>query len=78
MASWRPNTVTSSWPVKDSSMCPFSRPVFFHWAVNSFWDFEPMRPTTTPAIGSAIRAIRASCQDSTNIMMVMPMMVITA
>ena len=77
MSCWRPNTVTSSWPVKDSSICPFSCPVCRHWAVNSFWDLVPMIPITTPDSGRAISAISASCQESQNIMKMMPMMVST-
>ena len=78
IAAWRPNTVTSSWPVKDSSMCPLRRPVFFHCALKSFCDFEPMTPTTAPAIGRATSAMSASCHESANIMIVMPTIVSTA
>ena len=37
MSASRPKTRTRSWPEKDSSIWPFSAPVFFHWAANSFW-----------------------------------------
>lgn len=30
----RPKTFTSSCPVYASSICPFSSPVCFHWAMN--------------------------------------------
>ena len=56
-------------------MCPLSRPVSRHCAENSAWDFLPITPTTTPATGSAIRAMSASCQDSQNIMPTMPITV---
>ncbi len=77
MSACRPNTVTSSCPVKDSSMCPLSRPVSRHCAVNSAWDLLPITPTTTPATGNAISAMSASCQDSQNIMPMMPRIVST-
>ena len=64
--------------MKDSSTWPFRRPVPRHWAVKSFCDFAPMMPMTTPEIGRAIRAMSASCQDSQNIITVMPTMVRTA
>ena len=64
--------------MKDSSTWPFSRPVLRHWAVNSFCDFAPMSPMTTPEIGRAITAMSASCQVSQNIMTVMPTIVRTA
>ena len=64
--------------MKDSSTWPFKRPVWRHWAVNSFWDFEPIRPMATAEIGRAIRAMSASCQDSQNIITVIPTMVSTA
>ncbi len=75
MSASRPKTRTRSCPEKDSSIWPFSAPVFFHWAEKSFWLREPIRPAATPDSGSAIRAMRASCQDTMNIMMTMPMTV---
>ena len=49
--------------------------MFFHWAAKSFWLREPMMPAATAESGSATRAIRASCQDTMNIMMTMPITV---
>ena len=72
MSASRPKTRTRSWPEKDSSIWPFSSPVFFHWAAKSFWLRAPITPAATPESGSAMRAIRASCQDTMNIMMTMP------
>ncbi len=72
MSSSRPKTFISSWPEKDSSICPFSAPVFFHWAVNSFCARVPMMPAATADSGSATSAISASCQETTNIMITMP------
>ena len=43
----RPNTLTSDWPVKASSMWPFSSPVAFHWETNSFCDRLPMKLVTS-------------------------------
>ena len=40
----RPNTLTSSWPVKASSIWPFSAPVCRHWAMNCFCDRLRDRP----------------------------------
>ena len=31
---WRPNAFTIAWPVKVSSICALSAPVFLHWAMN--------------------------------------------
>ena len=33
---WRPNTLTSAWPVKVSSICALSTPVCRHCAMNCF------------------------------------------
>ncbi len=75
MSASRPKTRTRSWPEKDSSIWPFSAPVFFHCAAKSFWLRTPMMPAATPESGRATRAIRASCQDTMNIMITMPMTV---
>ena len=72
LSASRPNTLTSSWPEKDSSICPFRAPVDFHCSLNSPCARAPITPAATPESGSAISAIRAICQDTMNIMMTMP------
>ena len=72
MSASRPKTRTRSWPEKDSSIWPLSSPVFFHWAAKSFWLRAPMMPAATPESGRATSAIRASCQDTMNIMITIP------
>ena len=70
--SMRPKTVARSWPEKASSTCPLRSPVAFHCALNCFCAREPMTAITTAVSGSASSATRASCQDTVNIMTVMP------
>ena len=77
-SSSRPKTFMRSWPEKDSSICPFSEPVDFHWAANRPWALVPMRAAATPESGRAIKAISASCQETMNIMITMPMTVSSA
>ena len=36
-SAWRPNTLTSAWPEKVSSMWELSRPVRRHWSMNMPW-----------------------------------------
>ena len=77
MSASRPKTRTKSCPEKDSSIWPFSSPVFFHCAANSFWLRAPITPAAAPDSGSAMRAISASCHETMNIMMTMPSTVST-
>ena len=44
---------------------------------NSFWEREPMTPAITPESGMEISAISASCHETMNIMMPMPITVRT-
>ena len=44
---WRPNTLTSSWPVNASSMCALSAPVCFHCATNCFCERLAIRVVTS-------------------------------
>ena len=68
---------TSSCPVNDSSMWPFTAPVCFHCSANSFCARTPIMPAITADNGSAMSATSASCHDTMNIMMVMPTTVST-
>ena len=72
---WRPKTLTSPCPVKASSMWPFSSPVAFHCAVNSFCERLPITPVISTEIGMVTSAIRARTGETTNIITVTPMTV---
>jgi hypothetical protein len=63
----RPKTLTSSWPVNDSSMCPLSRPVCFHCATN--WPCErfAIAFVTNTESGTVTSAIAASSGEIRNI-----------
>ena len=71
-SSVRPKMTATSWPEKDSSTCPFTSPVAFHWVVNCFWLRVPTRPMTRPVSGMASSATSASCQEIANIITRMP------
>ena len=74
---WRPNTLTSSWPVNASSMWPFSAPVCRHWATNSFCERFATWVATTADSGTVTRAISASSGETQNIIASTPTTVST-
>ena len=71
----RPNTRTSSCPVKASSMWPFSAPVCRHWATKCFWLRLPMARVSQSDTGIVTSAMTASSGDTTIIMTTTPMTV---
>ncbi len=54
---WRPNTLTSEWPLNASSICPLSRPVCAHWAMNLRFDRLAIWRVTSITSGIVTRAI---------------------
>ena len=63
----RPNTFTSACPVYVSSICPFSSPVCFHCATNSFCERLAISAVVTSVSGMVTSAISASVGESRNI-----------
>ena len=59
-SSRRPKTVTSSCPVKASSICPLRVPVCAHWALKSFWLREAMSTVTSTETGIVSTAMIVS------------------
>ena len=51
---WRPNTLTSEWPVNASSTWAFSVPVWLHWATNRFFDRFAMKRSVKSDRGMVI------------------------
>ncbi len=70
---WRPNTLTTSWPVKTSSMWPLSRPVLAHCFMNSGCDLLVTALVMANASGSVSRATSDSSGEMTSIMTSVPM-----
>ena len=68
----RPNTLTSSWPVKASSIWPFSAPVWRHCATKCFWLRLPMARVSHSDSGIVTSAMSASSGDTTIIMTTTP------
>ena len=66
-SSWRPNTLTSAWPEKVSSMWALSWPVRRHWSMNMPWLRFITAPVTTIVTGTVTSATSASCQEIENI-----------
>ena len=65
----RPNTLTSEWPEKASSMCPFSLPVVRHCATNSFCDLAATNRVISIEAGTLTSAITASTGEIATIML---------
>ena len=63
----RPNTFTSACPVYVSSICPFSSPVCFHCATNSFCERLAISAVVTSVSGTVTSAISASVGERMNI-----------
>ena len=59
-SSWRPKTLTSSWPVKVSSTTELSSPVLFHCWTKCFCERLPIAAVTTIDTGMVKSAIKAS------------------
>jgi hypothetical protein len=76
-SSRRPKAVTTSWPVKASSICAFSWPVSRHWFTNRGCDRFAMTTTIPSVSGIATRASSASSQEIVNIIATTPMTVRT-
>ncbi len=73
----RPNTFTSACPVYVSSICPFSSPVFFHCATNSFCDRLAISAVIPSVNGMVTSAISASVGDRISIITSTPTTVST-
>ncbi len=74
-ASWRPNTLTTLWPVNISSTWPLRSPVVSHCLANCFCERLAISTVITTEIGTTSTEISASSQLMVSIMMSTPMMV---
>ncbi len=75
--SWRPNTLTTLWPVNISSTWPLRSPVVSHCRANCFCERFAISIVMTTEIGITSSEIRDSSQLMVSIMMSTPMMVST-
>ena len=74
-ASWRPNTLTTLWPVNISSTWPLRSPVVSHCRANCFCERLAISTVITTEMGTTSTEISASSQLMVSIMMSTPMMV---
>ncbi len=74
---WRPNTLTSAWPVKASSTWALSVPVWVHCSTKRFFERLAMSRMVRSETGMVINAISASSGEMVNIMIITPKMVST-
>ncbi len=74
---WRPNTLTSEWPVNISSMWPLSLPVVDHWSTNCGCDRLPIRVVIQIDTGTVTSAMIASSGEIQNMNASTPMIVST-
>ncbi len=77
-ACWRPNTLTSAWPVYISSMCALSVPVLRHCSTNCGWDRLAICIVMTAESGIVTTAISARIHEIQNIIASTPTSVSTA